>query len=133
MKRWFFTTLMLNEDMERVPKVAPYTNPSDPTAPKLTMYSNDTEDRCCGLCALPNLAAVSQDPGVFIFPDVPLGVSWSTIPQDDRNAIAARIRAFGFAFQPHATMSIKDVLELAVHELQPTVNVEATDIFDPYG
>lgn len=133
MKRWFFTTLVTNADQERVPKVAPYTNPTDPTAPKLNLYSNDTEDKCCGLAALPNLAAVSQDPGIFIFDDVPLGVQWSSIPQGRRNEIAAAIRAFGFTFQPHGTMSIKEVIELAVHEVQPGVNIEAADIFDPYG
>jgi hypothetical protein len=99
----------------------------------LKNYSNDDAEKCCGLVALPNLQAVSQDPDVFIFPDAPLGVSWSTIPQDDRNAIAAKIRSFGFTFQPHATMSIKEVIEQAVHEVQPGVNIEFVDIIDPWG
>lgn len=133
MKRWVFTTLVLTEDQERVPLVAPYTNPSDPTAPKMNVYSNDTVDRCVCLCAFPNLSDVSEDPNVFVFPDVPLGVAWSSIPQADRNTIAAKIRAFGFAFNPHATMTIKAVIELAVHEVQPGVNVETQDIYDPYG
>lgn len=133
MKRWFFTTLKLNEDMERVPKVAPYTNPSDPTAPKLNVYSNDIEDKCCGLAAFPNLAEVSQDPGVFVFDDVPLGVQWSTIPQARRNGIAAAIRSFGFTFDAHGTWSIKQVIEHVVHQVQPGVNIETDDIFDPYG
>ncbi len=133
MKRWAFTRLVLTEDQERVPLVAPYTNPADPTAAKMNVYSNDVSDKCVCLCAFPNLAAVSQDPNVFVFPDVPLGVSWSSIPQVDRNAIAASIRSFGFAFNPHATMNIKQVLELAIHEVQPAVNVETQDIFDPYG
>ena len=131
MKRWFFTTLVTDpESGERYPRVSPYSHPSSPV---LKNYSGEASEMCCGLVALPNLQAVSQDPAVFIFPEVPLGVSWSTIPQDDRNAIAAAIRAFGFTFQPHATMSIKEVIELAVHEVQPGVNIEFVDIIDPWG
>lgn len=132
MKRWFATTLITDpESGERYPRVSPYSHPSNPV---LKNYSDDGgSDKCCGLVALPNLAAVSQDPSVFIFPDVPLGVSWSTIPQDDRNAIAAKIRSFGFSFQPHATMAIKEVIELMVHDVQPGVNIENADIFDPWG
>lgn len=133
MKRWFFTTLQLNADQERVPLVAPYTNPADPTAPKLNLYSDEISDMCCGLAAFPNLAAVSQDPGIFIFDDVPLGVQWATIPQARRNEIAAAIRAFGFSFAAHGTWSIKQVIEHVVHQVQPGADIEASDIFDPYG
>lgn len=133
MKRWFVTLMVLNEDGERSPKVAPYTNPQDPTAPRLKVYSNDASDMCIGVAVFPNLSEVGQDSGVFILDEVTLGSQWSTLPQVRRNEIAAAIRSFGFTFDVHATWSMKQVIQHVVHQVQPGADIESADIFDPYG
>ena len=133
MKRWFFTTLITDpESGERYPRVSPYSHPSSPV---LKNYSSDDpeDDKCCGLVALPNLSTVSQDPAVFILDDVPLGVSWGSIPQARRDVIAAAIRSFGFTFAAHGTWPMKQVIEHVVHQVQPGVNIEFVDIIDPWG
>lgn len=133
MKRFFATTLVIDQDGSPVTRIAPYTNPSDPTAPKQNIYTKDGSDLCCGVAALPSLAAVSQDPLIFVMDEISLGAQWQTLPQTRRNEIAAAIRAIGFEFNPHGTWSMKQVLESVIHQLQPGVNIEHDDIFDPYG
>lgn len=130
MKRIFFCRMLSIDDgegnIERYPAVSSHTGNWKQWA--------EIGDLVVGASSFPSLDAVKDDPNVFLFDDLPLGVQWSAMPQARRNEVAATLRDMGFEFNPYPTWNIKQVIESVVHQGSPGFDIERyPDVKDPWG
>lgn len=124
--RFVVTKMCLIED-ERVPRVSMYSG-------NYRVWSNDESDLCVCQAAFESLEGMLADAESVVIDQLPLGVSWGSVPQARRNQLTPAIKALGFVdFDPRTTDSVKTVIESLVHFVRPGVNIEIGGVPDPWG
>jgi len=125
MKRWAIAKLVIDpEDGSLSPKVAIY---------KANFRAWTKANFDCAFCqiASKDLAAMQDDPEIYILPDGTMDLAVGSIPVSVRNTMKTRLEAAGFVFTAVKTSwTVRQLLTYLAQQIQPNTNVESGDVLD---